>query len=77
MGKIKTICGICPGQCHVECDMDGGKIKSIKKSDEKPSALCLRGLYSDEILNSEDRLTDPLIRTGEKGTLEFKKSFMG
>ena len=74
MGKIKTICGICPGQCHVECDMDDRRIKSIKKSDEKPSALCLRGLYSDEILNSEDRLTDPLIRTGEKGTLEFKKA---
>ena len=40
MEKIKTICGICPGQCHVECDMDGRRIKSIKKSDEKPSALC-------------------------------------
>ena len=63
MEKIKTICGICPGQCHVECDMDTRRIKSIKKSDEKPSALCLRGLYSDQ--------------DGRKRNTRIQKSFMG
>lgn len=68
MSKKNCICGICPGDCQVEIELEDGHIKSIAPSKEKnPSALCLRGLYSDEILNSKDKLKNPLIRVGEKG----------
>ena len=69
------ICGICPGQCHVALDIENGRIKKIKKSEKNfPSALCLRGFYSDEILNSPDRLKTPLIRTGAKGEFSFREA---
>lgn len=75
MKTVSTVCGVCPGKCHVECEMEGRRIKSIKKSStENPSMICLRGFYSDEILNSKDRLTTPLIRTGEKGKCEFREA---
>ena len=68
MTKKNCICGICPGDCQVEIELIDGHIKNIKPSDEKkPSAICLRGLYSDEIVNSNDRLKKPLIRVGKKG----------
>ena len=73
MTKINCICGICPGDCQVQLELENGHIKNIQPSKEKkPSALCLRGLYSEEIVNSKDRLTTPLIRIGKKGEGKFK-----
>ncbi|WP_300408936.1 molybdopterin-dependent oxidoreductase [Lagierella sp.] len=71
----EAICGICPGQCHVSLDVDNGHIKKIMKSKENfPAALCLRGLYSEDVLNSPDRIKTPLIRTGEKGENSFREA---
>ena len=75
MTKKNCICGICPGDCQVEIELIDGHIKNIKPSDEKkPSAICLRGLYSDEIVNSNDRLKKPLIRVGKKGEGKFREA---
>ena len=75
MTKKNCICGICPGDCQVEIELIDGHIKNIKPSGEKkPSAICLRGLYSDEIVNSNDRLKKPLIRVGKKGEGKFREA---
>ncbi|MDO5018473.1 MAG: molybdopterin-dependent oxidoreductase [Lagierella massiliensis] len=69
------ICGICPGQCHISVNIEDGQIKKIRKSSKNfPSALCLRGFYSNEILNSPDRLKTPLIRNGKKGEICFREA---
>ncbi|MDY3946890.1 MAG: molybdopterin-dependent oxidoreductase [Ezakiella sp.] len=73
--KIETVCGICPGECQVEIETDGRNIKSIKKSSiNSPASVCLRGMYSDEIVNSKDRILNPLIRTAPKGEIGFREA---
>ncbi|MCI5997117.1 MAG: molybdopterin-dependent oxidoreductase [Parvimonas sp.] len=74
MEKKECICGICPGDCQVEVQIENNRILKIYPSSvKKPSALCLRGLYSDEIVNSKDRIKSPLIRVGKKGEGKFKE----
>lgn len=73
MTKMNCICGICPGDCQVEIELENGHIKNILPSKSKnPSAICLRAIYSDEIINSEDRIKTPLIRIGDKGEGKFR-----
>ena len=75
MKIIDCACEICPGDCQVEIELEDNHIKKIRPSNKKnPSALCLRGLYSDENIHSKDRLKTPLIRTGEKGEGKFRQS---
>ena len=73
MTKMNCICGICPGDCQVEIELENGHIKNILPSKSKnPSAICLRAIYSDEIINSKDRIKTPLIRIGDKGEGKFR-----
>lgn len=72
---IEGICGVCPGNCAVRIGLNDGKIQTIQESEENPhSCICLRGSKAKDIVYSEDRLTKPLIRTGPKGTYEFKEA---
>ena len=72
---VEGICGICPGACAVEIEMKDGKIENLKPSEKHgPSAICLRGAKAKAVVYSEDRLKTPLIRTGEKGTYEFREA---
>lgn len=72
---VEGLCGICPGSCAVEIELVEGKINKIKASEKhSPSAICLRGSKSKGIVYAKDRLTKPLIRTGPKGTNEFREA---
>lgn len=74
MEKIETICGICPGQCHVWVEIEDGRIKKVGPSTKnKPAALCTRGTAPDAVINSKDRVKYPMRRVGKKGTLEFER----
>ena len=66
--KKSVMCGVCPGGCVVDVELEHGKLTDIKPAKDEPfGALCLRGVHAVEILYSPDRLDKPLIRTGEKG----------
>lgn len=71
----KAICGVCPGGCQVEVEMEDEKIKDVKPLKDAPfSSLCLRGKYASEVVYSKDRIKTPLIRTGEKGEGKFREA---
>lgn len=73
--KKSVICGVCPGTCVVDVHLEDGKLVDIFPAKDEPfGALCLRGKFAKDILYSKDRLTKPLIRTGEKGKGEFREA---
>ena len=70
----RGLCGICPAGCWVEVGMRDGLIDSIRADGGHPLGLiCRRGEYAPEIIYSENRLSYPMRRTGEKGTYEFER----
>lgn len=74
-GFKEGICGLCPGGCAVEVEYKDGKIFKLRPSKKAEySALCIRGSKAPDIIYSEDRLKKPLIRTGPKGTYEFREA---
>lgn len=71
----KGICGVCPGGCQVEVELEDKKIKDLKPLKDAPfSSLCLRGKYASEVVYSNDRIKTPLIRTGKKGEGKFREA---
>jgi len=76
-GKKETvtgICGICPGGCGVNIELVDGKIESISPLKNHPiGVVCVRGLHAKEIVYSKDRLTHPLLRTGDRGEGKFQR----
>ncbi|NLJ73161.1 MAG: molybdopterin-dependent oxidoreductase [Syntrophomonadaceae bacterium] len=73
--KKSVICGVCPGACVVDVQVENGKLVDIFPAKDEPfGALCLRGGFAKEILYSSDRLKKPLIRTGKKGEGEFREA---
>ncbi len=69
-GKIvkKGLCGICPAGCGVEIIMDGEKLHRIKPMKRHPLGIvCTRGVHSEEIIYSPDRLRFPMRRIGDRG----------
>ncbi len=69
---IKSYCGICPAGCECELEVVDGKLVSMRKPAGK-SGVCIRGVFSEEIVYAKDRLKTPLIRNGPKGTLSFRE----
>lgn len=73
MKTIEGICGVCPGGCAVEIDLEDGKIQDLRPSEKFPfSALCIRGMKAKDIVYSSDRVLRPKIRVGEKGEGKFR-----
>jgi anaerobic selenocysteine-containing dehydrogenase len=68
-----AICGVCPGGCAVETDLENGKLVAVRRRAGVPfGAICLRGKHAAEVVHSPDRLTTPLIRVGERGEGRFR-----
>jgi anaerobic selenocysteine-containing dehydrogenase len=67
------ICGICPGGCGVRVKLVEGRIQGILPLKGHPvDVVCVRGVHSGEIVYSEDRLRQPLLRVGAKGEGRFE-----
>lgn len=69
-------------QCAMEClhhslkayVVDGKIVKVEQNTDgEDETKACLRGLARTQWVNNKDRLTSPMLRTGEKGEGKFKE----
>ncbi len=71
-----TICSICnPGShCGVDAYVKDGRIVKVKGSMETHNAgtLCVKGTEGLGYVYHPDRLTTPLIRTGERGKDRFE-----
>ena len=71
-----TICSICnPGShCGVDAYVRNGRIIKVKGSMEAHNAgtLCVKGAAGLQYVYHPDRLTTPLIRTGDRGEGRFE-----
>ena len=71
-----TICSICnPGShCGVDAYVRNGRIVKVKGSSDTHNAgmLCPKGAAGQQYVYHPDRLTTPLVRTGERGEDRFE-----
>ncbi|MFO7865357.1 MAG: aminotransferase class V-fold PLP-dependent enzyme [Candidatus Aminicenantes bacterium] len=71
--KKRAICGICPAGCWVNVELKNRKLVGIEADESHPlGMICKRGEHAPEIVYSKHRLKKPLMRTGPKGTFQFK-----
>jgi anaerobic selenocysteine-containing dehydrogenase len=73
---VKSVCGLCLGNCGVLVTLEEGKAVGIKGDPESPTNqgdLCPIGRASLEYLYHPDRLTHPLKRTGRKGEGKWQR----
>ncbi|TXK89546.1 molybdopterin-dependent oxidoreductase, partial [Parageobacillus sp. SY1] len=66
--KTKTVCTFCGVGCSFEVWTKGRKILKIQPVSEAPVnaiSTCVKGKFGWDFVNSEERLTKPLIRKGD------------
>lgn len=74
---VPNICALCPAACNIQVEVRDGKVHRIHGTPEHPinnGKICARGNAGVERLYNPDRLKNPLIRTGEKGTWSFREA---
>ncbi|UZJ79390.1 formate dehydrogenase subunit alpha [Fictibacillus sp. KU28468] len=67
--RTKTVCTYCGVGCSFEVWTKGRDILKIEPSEEAPVngiSTCVKGKWGWDFVNSEERLTKPLIRQGEE-----------
>jgi len=71
MREVKTICPYCGVGCGLYLVVDQGKVTAVKPQPDHPiskGTLCPKGATAHQFIDSEDRLTTPLIK--RNGTFE-------
>ena len=71
------MCDMCPWRCGIIVHTVGGRVHKIEGNPVDPKSrgkLCARGQGGVSFLNDPDRLMTPLIRTGERGSGEFREA---
>lgn len=75
-GKIvPTVCEMCFWKCGVHARVNNGKLVALTGNPEHPLSrgrLCPRGVGGIGALYDPDRLSEPLIRVGERGSEKFR-----
>lgn len=72
---VKGICGLCQGNCRVNITIEDGKILKLEPDKESPMGrVCVRGAHVSEMLYGEQRIKKPLIRSGSKGSGQFREA---
>ncbi|MBA4533222.1 formate dehydrogenase subunit alpha [Brevibacillus halotolerans] len=67
--KTKTVCTFCGVGCSFEVWTKGRQILKIEPSEEAPVnsiSTCIKGKFGWDFVNSNERLSTPLIRRGEE-----------
>ncbi|MGW6912940.1 molybdopterin-containing oxidoreductase family protein [Kitasatospora sp. NPDC054939] len=74
-GRHRTVCRMCHGGCGALVTVAGGRLTAVDGDPENPNNrgfLCAKGRASLEQLNHPDRLTEPLLRTGPRGSGAYR-----
>lgn len=72
--KTKTVCTYCGVGCSFDVWTKGRDILKVEPQEEAPAngiSTCVKGKFGWDFVNSEERLTKPLIR---KATISVKQS---
>lgn len=73
--KVATVCEMCFWKCGVEAHVRDGKVLALTGNPHHPLSrgrLCPRGVGGLGSLYDPDRIREPLIRVGERGSEEFR-----
>ena len=75
--EVKTsTCYMCACRCGIKVHLKNGKVRYIEGNPDHPvnkGVLCAKGSSGIMHLNAPAKLTKPLLRTGERGSGEFKE----
>lgn len=75
--KIPTICSYCGIGCNIELNVKDGRIVKVTSPTDSvvnKGRLCVKGKFGFDFVHSEERLTTPLLRDGEKGEGKFREA---
>ena len=74
---VETTCSFCGVGCGLEVHVRGGRITHAMSPEDHPvnqGWLCVKGRFGWDYAQSDDRLTHPLIRTGERGAGRWRRA---
>jgi anaerobic selenocysteine-containing dehydrogenase len=77
---VRTTCSPnCTGSCGQLAFVRNERIVKVQQAADYPDAEysprgCMKGLSYHQLIYGDDRITTPLIRTGERGSGEFRKA---
>jgi predicted molibdopterin-dependent oxidoreductase YjgC len=66
--KTRTVCPYCGVGCVIELNVASGQVIKVTTDEAVPpnnGTLCVKGRFGFEFINSDKRLTKPLIRQGD------------
>jgi len=75
--KVPTVCPYCGVGCNIELNVKDGRIVKVTSpidSEVNQGRLCVKGKFGFDFVQNDERLTTPLIRTGEKGEGKFREA---
>ena len=74
-GVIRTVCGHdCPDMCSLLAHVENGRLVRIQGDPAQPFTagfVCAKVSREHELVHSQDRIVEPLVRSGTKGTGSF------
>jgi len=68
--NVPTVCGMCPVGCNISVTTREGKVKRIlsrNHSEVDQGWLCDKGRFAFSHVHAADRVTDPLLRSRQRG----------
>ena len=71
----KTLCSICGSQCGINAYVQDGRVVKVEGAEENPvnrGVLCAKGAASRQWVYNAERIRTPLVRTGERGSGEYR-----
>ena len=73
---VPNICALCPAACNIQVEVRDGKVHRIHGTPGHPinnGKICARGNAGVQRVYNPDRLKNPMVRVGEKGTWSFRE----
>ncbi|MFA6001802.1 MAG: FAD-dependent oxidoreductase [Thermoleophilia bacterium] len=71
INRVRTTCPLCGTGCNFDLNVKNGKVVGVTTNADSPvnnRALCVKGRFHTDMINSPERLTTPLVR--KNGVLE-------
>lgn len=75
--QVYSICGNCVNKCGFLAHVEGNRVMKLDPNPYFPksrSMLCAKGNAGVKVVHDPDRLKHPLIRTGARGTGQWRKA---
>lgn len=74
---ICSLCFMCPTRCPIKVTVENDRVTFLEGNPHVPGmagSLCPRGVSGAALLNDDQRVQQPMIRTGERGSGQWRKA---